>query len=263
MVFNQAKRIYFGSMPQDASIQGSELVWERSYGTLTGLAQFLSDSGDTLRLPAGTQTIGYQSFRGCTIGTIVVPASVTSVHWSAFRDFEGHTIILNMPSSQLPQGIRCPDTVTVIWKGSNPAGHEPEGAADAVFSAVLDRSVTQLTVPRGTTKLREYALTHCQSLTTLHIPRSVRTLELSALWNSRALTGVTLEAGLKTIGAAFVACIALRSMTIPSTVRTISTSAFYDSVAIPVNLTIHRPVNSITGAPWSSSGSVVWTASAQ
>ena len=262
MVLNHAKRVCFGAVPQDAAIQGSELVWERSYPALSGLAQFLSDTGDILRLPAGTQTIGSQAFRDCTIGTVVVPASVTSVQWSAFDLFAGHTIILNMPSSQLPAGIRCPSEVTVIWKGSDPAAHEPEGPADAVFTSVLERSAAQLTIPRGTAKIRSYALMECQSLTQIRIPRSVRKLELCSIWNCRILSDVTLEAGLKEIGMAFPACIALRQMTIPSTVRTIHTSAFYDSGGIPVTLTVHRPPDSIAGAPWSSTGNVIWTATA-
>lgn len=73
------------------------------------------------------------------------------------------------------------------------------------FISTIDRSITNIDVPKGITEIGTYALAYC--------------LNLSA---------VTLHEGLKIIGgSAFSRDSALKSIEIPSTVTSISTNAFY------------------------------------
>ena len=106
-----------------------------------------------------------------------------------------------------------------------------------------DKSVKQVIIGDGVTKIGSNVFSGCLSLTSVTIGNSVRTIEEGAFYDCRALTSVTIPNSVTTIGVyAFKDCSSLASVTIGNSVRTIEEGAFYDchaltSVTIPNSVT--------------------------
>ena len=106
----------------------------------------------------------------------------------------------------------------------------------STLTDLIERDITSIVIPDTVTSIGDYAFSRCGNLTTITIPNSVTT-----------------------IGAyAFQHCYSLSSLTIPSSVTSIAGVAF--SSTNITTITINKPINSISGAPWGAIyATVVWT----
>lgn len=92
---------------------------------------------------------------------------------------------------------------------------------------LIERDITTLNIPSGTTKIGNYAFSDCSSLTSVTIPNSVTDIGSSAFSRCSALTSVSIPNGITSIGNnAFSNCSGLTSVTIPNSVTSISDYAF-------------------------------------
>lgn len=112
-----------------------------------------------------------------------------------------------------------PDKVRLIPSGG--------GTYTSDIILFIEGGMTHLTVPSGTTKIGNSALSQRDELETISIPNSVTVLESYALAYCQNLDGVVLPSTLTTIGhAAFQYDTGLSSITIPASVTSVDVAAF-------------------------------------
>lgn len=106
------------------------------------------------------------------------------------------------------------------------------------LAKLIDKSITSLTIPNGTTQIGSYSVYSCELLTSISIPDTVTLIENNGISK----------------------CTSLTEIEIPSSVQTIKFQGFYGCTSLQ-KIIIHKPQDSISGAPWSapSSCQIVWT----
>lgn len=104
----------------------------------------------------------------------------------------------------------------------------PSGGDNSTLIDLIERDITTLNIPSGTTKIGTNAMSTCSSLTSVTIPSSVTEIGLQAFSGCTHLQSVTIPSGVTSIGDyAFNACFGLSgTITIPSSVTRIGNGAF-------------------------------------
>ena len=83
---------------------------------------------------------------------------------------------------------------------------------------LIERDITTLNIPSGTTKIGNYAFSGCSSLTSVTIPNSVTSIGDSTFQNCRSLTNIVIPNSVSKIGTyTFRGCTGLTSITIQAT----------------------------------------------
>ena len=105
-------------------------------------------------------------------------------------------------------------------------GSTSSGGDSETLKALIDRSLTSITIPNGVTTIGGYAFRGCSKLTNVTIPSSVTEIKGYAFSGCSQLTNVTISNGVTTIGSdAFSSCSKLTNVTIPSSVTSIGSYA--------------------------------------
>lgn len=130
------------------------------------------------------------SFYNCTnLILITIPASVTEIGNSAFRDCKNLQSVNFGDNSQL------------------------QSIGDYAFNGCS--SLTSVTIPEGVTEIGDSAFENCTSLTSITLPSSLTSIGTSAFVNCRSLTSITIPEGVTSIGTlAFDDCTSLTIMRI-------------------------------------------------
>ena len=104
----------------------------------------------------------------------------------------------------------------------------PEGTTEIGYGAFSQcTSLNSVSIPEGVTKISQYAFLECTSLTSVVIPRSVTTIENSAFLSCFALDSLIILHGVTNIGNdAFSGCASLKLVVIPNSVTQIGMRAF-------------------------------------
>ena len=112
----------------------------------------------------------------------------------------------------------------------------------ASIASFIDRSITEVVIPSGCTKIGSYAFTYCYSLSSVTIPNTVTEIGNNAFMRN-IFSAITIPSGVTKIGDyAFQYCSSLSSVTIPNSVTSIGSNAFascysLSSVTIPNSVT--------------------------
>ena len=151
------------------------------------------------------------------------------------------------------------------------------GATSADLIDLIERDITGIEIPEGTTEIGDYAFARCKAISTVEIPNGVLSIGANAFFECTALESISLPAGLTTIGAAaFELCSSLSSVSLPAGLTTIRESAFFgcsslSTVKIPSSVTSIGSIafsnctsltdifcgfaeNAVPGAPWGAPG---------
>lgn len=97
---------------------------------------------------------------------------------------------------------------------------------DDVLRDLIERDITTLNIPDGTTKIGTYAFRNCSGLISVTIPNSVTEIGTNAFNNCSALTSVSIPNGITSIGSNALSECGLTSVTIPNSVTSINDYAF-------------------------------------
>lgn len=126
---------------------------------------------------------------------------------------------------------------------------------DGAFNSTI---MTELNVPNSVTTWGNGVIQLCAELQGFAIPSCVTELKSSEFYQCNSLENVTITENVTTIKQnAFVGTPALKELFIPSNVVTIENGAFFSALE---TITIEKPENSISGAPWgATNATVIWT----
>lgn len=105
----------------------------------------------------------------------------------------------------------------------------PSGGGGDDLKNLIERDITSIDIPSGTTTIGNNAFQNCTRLTSVTIPNSVTSIGSQAFERCTNLTSVTIPNSVTLIdGYAFRDCRGLTSATIGNSVTTISNNAFYN-----------------------------------
>ena len=130
----------------------------------------------------------------------------------------------------------------------------PSGGGNEDLVNLIERDITSLSIPDGTTKIGYGAFYNCSSLTSVTIPNRVTSIGYGAFSFCSSLTSVTISNSVTSIdGSAFYGCSRLTRVTIKATTPpTLTSGAFNDTNNCP----IYVPAESVdaykTATNWSA-----------
>lgn len=197
----------------------------------------LSKDGTTLVLgcttsviPDSVTTIGWGAFRGCSdLSRIILPKGLKVIdgyafyHCVALTDIDLPSGVTSIGSSVFAEctglvNVVIPEAVTVIKE------HAFYGCA----------SLTDVTLPNGMTRIENYTFGCCTGLKHIEIPKGVTVIGYNAFGGCTGLESISLPDSLSAIGeGAFCDCTGLSRIVIPKSVTTIGTNAFANCTALP------------------------------
>ena len=106
------------------------------------------------------------------------------------------------------------------------------GDSDAVIRDLIEGDITSITIPSGTTKIKEHMFENNQDLTSVSIPDSVTDIGTNAFIACTALGTVNIPNHISNIGDRAFYGVPLTSLTIPETLLYIGSEAFeYSQIA--------------------------------
>jgi len=131
--------------------------------------------------------IGDAAFANCSLASIIIPASVTSIGSGAFSGCRSLT------------NITLPSELTSI--------------GNSAFQNCY--SLTTIEIPASMTSIGNVTFNNCSSLTTIEIPASVTSIGIGTFNNCSSLTSISIPASVTSIGGwAFSGCSNLSSITV-------------------------------------------------
>ena len=206
------------------------------------LVQYATGKSDTtFIIPSSVTSIGYSAFRDCnSLTSIVIPDSVTSIGPSAFAGCSSLT------------SVTIGDSVTGIGYGvfsgcSSLTSIEIPNSVTSIDPNAFEgcSSLTSIEMPNSVTSIGDYAFRGCSSLTSIEIPNSVTSIGDDAFSGCSSLTSIEIPNSVTSIGDdAFSGCSSLESVTIGDSVTSIGDDAFYNCSSL-TNITIPNSVTSI------------------
>lgn len=104
----------------------------------------------------------------------------------------------------------------------------PSGGDDSALRDLIERDITSITIPSGTTRIGNHAFSYCSSLTSVTIPNSVTEIGNGAFVACSSMASVQIPNGVTNIGNSAFQGSGLSSITMPNTVTTVGTDVFKD-----------------------------------
>ena len=103
----------------------------------------------------------------------------------------------------------------------------PSGGDNSTLIDLIERDITSITIPSGTTKIGINAFYELTSLTSVTIPNTVTLIDTNAFYHCINLSSITIPNSVTTISFySFYHCDNLTDVNLPNSVTTIGNSAF-------------------------------------
>ena len=176
----------------------------------------------SVKISEGIRTIGYESFRGCSLlETVILPDSLKTIGEEAF-----------MSCTALKE-IKVPNSVETINKKAFSGCHalkriELGSGITEISENTFDccKALTDVTIPDTVTKIGREAFAGC-GVKSIVVPDSVEEMETDVFRQCSYLASIKLSNNLSFIpGGTFYACTSLKEITIPYYVESVGGSAF-------------------------------------
>lgn len=171
------------------------------YYAVTGSGYVAGISGELVipetygegELQAPVKEIAQEAFRGATITSLTIPASVTKIGMAAFANCESLST------------VTFADGITV------------EELPQAIFG--FCGNLQQFNIPQTVKVIGEKAFYNCAKITEVQLPSAVEKVMHGAFQGCNALEKVTLNEGLEFIGESAFYYSGVREITLPSTIK--------------------------------------------
>lgn len=176
----------------------------------------------SVKISEGIRTIGYESFRGCSLlETVILPDSLKTIGEEAF-----------MSCTALKE-IKVPNSVETINKEAFSGCHalkriELGSGITEISENTFDccKALTDVTIPDTVTKIGTEAFAGC-GVKSIVVPDSVEEMGTGVFRQCSYLASIKLSNNLSFIpGGTFYACTSLKEITIPYYVESVGGSAF-------------------------------------
>ena len=230
--------------------------------TIGDYAFFDVDELTTITIPDGVTSIGIQAFYDCdelsaitlssnlksigdfafyytTLGSVDIPASVTSIGECAFLNAGLETINVdsNNANYESIDGVLFDKGHTKLIQ--YPELKEattymvPEGVETIGCNAFDSSQLTSIVLSSSVSAFEASAFANCTKLESINIPDNLTEIAPRVFENCDSLTSIVIPDGVTSIGEyAFTSCEKLESVIIPSSVKTIDKCAFSGNNAL-------------------------------
>lgn len=235
----------------------TEIIWAGYDSTkiaVLELDQYYNDVGDPSYYETASDAInaiknGSADMYGMYVGE---NCGVTTIPSGAFAN-----------SSKIGKFIQ--GSITTIsdgafYKASNLKYVElSDGLLSIGYGAFNSAPFEELTIPSTVTSFANGVIQSCPNLRSFTIPSCVTVIASSEFMSCQSLSEVIIPSSVTSIASnAFSGTTSLEEITIPSSVVEIGSGAFGGSSLTLI--TINKPENSITGAPWgANNATITWT----
>lgn len=223
-----------GDLPDTVTYEGrTYTVTEVSWGAFNGY------TGNITKLPAGLTSIGYSAFKNCTGLTVVaLPECITYINDNAFFGCT-ELALTSLPSTVTGIGNAAFYQCTGIALTSLPEGVEKIGTS--AFFGCTSLALTSL--PEGVIRIGNYAFSDCTQITISSLPEGITEVGDYTFRGCTSLTEMVIPEGVTTLGfEAFRDCINLVTVSLPDSLITIESQVFMDCsrlelTSLPPNVT--------------------------
>jgi len=195
----------------------------------------------SVTIPNSVTSIGNHAFEGCTgLKSVKIPNSVTRIGNGAFSNCD------NLTSITIPNSVKSIGAYTFRGCEKLKSVTIPNSVKSIGSYAFIDcRGLTSITIPNSVTSIGDEAFSGCKNLTSVTIGNSVTSIGDEAFRGCTGLTSVTIGNSVKSIGdEVFRDCTGLTSITIPNSVTSIGEMAFFECGNL-TSVTIGNRVKSI------------------
>lgn len=174
-----------------------------------------------------------------------------------------YNVTVNGKRYSFPSGqtVEVPDGIAEIIENDialdpreNPAAKQE---ASKAFADLIERTITEVFIPKGITKIGEYAFSYCPNLKSVTIPNGVTALSGSAFNNCTALEEITIPSSVNTLSSnCFNGCTALRKVTFLGTPTSIRELSFEKCTAV-TDIYVPWAEGAVANAPWGATNATI------
>ena len=112
----------------------------------------------------------------------------------------------------------------------------PSGGDDETLKAIIDRSITSVSVPDGVTSIGKYAFDECKNLEKVVLPQSVTEIKDNAFANCSSLKNIELPNGITSFKfQSFANCSSLELTHLPDETKDINAQAFINCKSLKIS----------------------------
>lgn len=220
---------------------------------VTSISYMRSNALRSAVIPEGVTKLSRRSFQNCpNMTSIKLPETLTLIESESFYNCEALTSI-NIPNAVINIGS------SAFWGcKSLKSINIPDGVTYLSMSLfTLCTSLETVNLPKNVTGVNAGIFYKCSSLKTVSLPKGIKKISTNMFGYCSSLNAIDILDTVTSIDTnAFNDCISLISITIPSSVTKISTGVF-DGCSNLSTINIHKPQDSISGAPWKALNATV------
>lgn len=207
-------------------------IYDTSFSRNTLISYYGKAFEEEVTFRSGVKSIYNQAFEDCSITSVIIPDTVTTISDQAFSSCTKLTSI-TLPSGITSLGFCIFKSCTALENITIPASVQTIGSS--TFSGCTSLETVTFEASSSLTSIGSSAFNGCSSLSSINLPSGISNLDDSTFKGCTALNTIVLPEGLSQIkGYAFWNA-GVTEITLPTSLTTISAGAFQSCNITTVN----------------------------